>query len=181
MFINNSSDFAAVYINNLALSSLNGISFGYANGTFNPTLSFINPADAAAFAAQINITYIRRIGLWTRVGNLLTVSVDLAWTNANTGLQTIGIALERGVPFTIGKGANAVYNLDYNMEPVTALGVGDATPMSYYNSVTDKFEQLCWVDDPVFPGSLKPFLYVNGNGPTIGDYRFSYTMSLLIQ
>jgi len=81
-------------LNNLTIKGSLTFSF-FETGNFTPTFTCINPDDDGAFAAQINFTYISRIGRWSRAGNALTIFVECEWTNQNNGVQTIGIALQK--------------------------------------------------------------------------------------
>lgn len=171
--INGSSDFSAVQINNL--STVNTLPFIYEIGLFSPTFIPINPADDANFPTLINTTYVTQIGRYTRIGNSLTIYVEVEWRNSN-GLNLIGIALEKGVPYTIRDACCAIYGLNYNMEPVTPFGIDDGIPISTFNPTTQRFEQLSWVNGT----DRAPYLFVNGNGPIIGNYRIAYTMNCYV-
>ena len=171
--INGVSDFDDVEIVNL--STVNSFPFVYEIGTFTPTFIPINPADDADFPLLINTTYVTQNGRYTRVGNALTIYVEVEWTSFNNA-NFIGIALEKGVPYTIGAACCAIYGLSYNMEPVTPLGLQDGIPISTFNAVTERFEQLNWSDGT----SRVPYLFVNGSGPLIGVYRIAYTMQCYV-
>lgn len=171
--INESEDFSNVEITNL--TKLNYQPFAYDFGFFTPTFVPINPADDAAFPSLINTTYLTQNGRYTRIGNALTIYVEVEWTSANS-LNLIGIALAKGVPFTIGAAASAMYGYNYKMEPITPLGLDDGIPISTYNATTDRFEQLNWVNGT----GRSPYLFVNGTGPVFGNYRIAYTMQCYI-
>jgi hypothetical protein len=171
--VNGVSDFSAVTITNL--STVNAFPFVYEIGTFTPTFIPINPADDANFASLIRTTYITRNGRYTRVGNSLTIYVEVEWTSNNSP-QLIGIALEKGVPYTIGAASTAMYGYSYNMEPVSPLGIDDGIPISTFNATTGRFEQLNWVNGT----SRSPYLFVNGTGPITGNYRIAYTMQCYV-
>jgi hypothetical protein len=171
--INGASDFSGVQITNL--TTINSLPFIYEIGLFSPTLIPINPADDAAFPTLINTTYVTQIGRYTRIGNSLTIYVELEWRNSNSP-NFIGIALEKGVPYTIREACCAIYGLNYKMEPVTLLGIEDGIPISTFNPTTERFEQLNWSN-----GSDRvPYLFVNGSGPVIGNYKIAYTMNCYI-
>lgn len=171
--INGESDFNKVEITDL--ETVNSFPFVYEIGTFTPTFIPINPADDANFASLIRTTYITRNGRYTRVGNSLTIYVEVEWTSNNSP-QLIGIALEKGVPYTIGAASTAMYGYSYNMEPVSPLGIDDGIPISTYNATTGRFEQLNWVNGT----SRSPYLFVNGTGPITGNYRIAYTMQCYV-
>ena len=146
-------------------------------GTWTPQLGAILPADDAAFIAQINTTYIKQNGFYAVVGDMYLISVDMEFTQNNTGLQLIGVAINNlpGVTFT--KGAVGTYGLDTFMEPATVLGVEDGDPSySMYNDVTNRWEQRVPIE-PLLPVSpaLTPYLYVNGIGPALGTYKINWT------
>lgn len=171
--INGASDFSAVSITKL--STLNTFPFVYEIGTFTPTFVPINPADDAAFPSLIHTTYLTQNGRYTRVGNALTIYVEVEWTS-NNSVNLIGIALQKGVPYTIGAASCAIYGLSYNMEPVTPLGIDDGIPISTFNAATERFEQLNWANGK----DRLPYLFVNGTGPIAGSYRIAYTMQCYV-
>lgn len=171
--INFGAPFNSVVITNLTF--VNSYQFLYEVGEFTPTFIPSDPADDALFPLVINTTYVTRIGKYTRIGNSLTIYVQVEWTN-NNGVNDIGIALEKGVPYEIRDGCSAIYGLNYKMNPVTPFGDGDGIPISTYNPLTQRFDQLNWSN-----GNLRlPYLFVDGVGPATGNYKIEYTMNCYV-
>lgn len=183
LVLNKDSDFAKVRIENLELP------FVYETGTFTPTLMAANPADDASFSTLIHPTYLVQIGKYTRFGNNLTIYVDLQWDNLTTpnGINLIGVAIARGVPYTLETGASAMYSgipsatFTYNwwnMEPVSLGGIDDRAAYSFYDEINDRFIQYNWEVNETVPVIYR---YVVGTGPiSVTPYRILYTMHCLI-
>lgn len=66
----------------------------YEEGTFTPTVIGTTTAGTA--------TYSRQLGRYTKVGNLVTIQIYLAWS-AGTGVGNLAFS---GLPFTIANNAN---------------------------------------------------------------------------
>ena len=65
---------------------------------FTPTLTFATPGD-------LNVTYTVRIGSWTRMGNLVMISVSIN-TSGFTHTTASGNLRVTGLPFTVQNTAN---------------------------------------------------------------------------
>ena len=104
-----------VFSAGIALASGQGINFGassntagmtsetlsdYEEGTFTPTL-------AGASASPTGVTYSTQSGKYTKIGNVVTVFVYIAFTTYTGGAGTIQI---QGLPFTVASGLGGYNN-----------------------------------------------------------------------
>jgi len=85
----------------------------YEEGTFTPSVGGTSTAGSA--------TYARRLGRYTKVGNLVTVQIYLSWSGG-TGTGDLAFS---GLPFTIANNAN-----EY---AVAAIGVFDSIALTASN------------------------------------------------
>lgn len=160
-----------------------GFPFDYEQGTFNPTLTAIEPADDAAFAGQISVNYIRRVGNYVKIGNFYMIHVDLEYKTTSSGLSLIGIALQNNIPgvASFAQGACAQYGLNVNMSPASILGAQDRFPAtSTYNKTTNRWEQLVTLgtSDIPFGATRVPYLYnTDGTSPLFDTWRFNYVVT----
>ena len=89
----------------------------YSNTTFTPTLTF--------GGGSTGITYTTQVGFYTRIGNLVTVSINL--TLSSKGSST-GIAAISGLPFA-ASATNVIYILNGYVFGMTSFPTTTTIPM----------------------------------------------------
>lgn len=134
----------------LAPASGKGINFAaaggdvltmYDEGTFTPTIVGSTTAGTASYG--------RRTGRYTRIGNLVTFSIDLDW-NSGTGT---GNLLITGLPFTSVSGHNTGIGSSYSNIATTANNI----PQPWIAGATS---QVIMQQVPVGGGAVTSVAYV---------------------
>jgi hypothetical protein len=97
----------------------------YEEGTFTPTVIGTTSAGTG--------TYTTQVGLYTKVGNLVTVQVNIGWT-AHTGTGSMRLA---GLPFAASSAANSNSAVAFGYVNDVSLTAGNV--LTGFTSVSNSF------------------------------------------
>jgi hypothetical protein len=125
----------------------------YEEGTFTPTVAGSTTVGTASYG--------RQTGRYTRIGNLVTFSIDLDW-NSGTGTGDLRI---NGLPFTSASGHNTGIGSSFSNFATTANNI----PQPWIAGATS---QVIMQQVPVGGGAVTSVAYVaTGAAMLFGSYN----------